>query len=131
MLKCTKNAKKLSNIEKDFLVRFAHSAFYKIHISGAANRYAPVHMVFGLSDLYTNIQLDQKAKLDYHMSMLFAYMAGGEGVGLVVLKCFVRGGQNFFYLLCVCVGGGGGGEGQVQYLSFRKKKDHSGPVSLP
>ena len=24
---------------------------------------------------------------------------------LVVLKCFVRAGQNFFYLLCVCVGG--------------------------
>ena len=45
--------------------------------------------------LYTNIQQDQKAKLDYHMSMLFAYMAGGEwggGGGLEVLKCFVRGG---------------------------------------
>ena len=37
--------------------------------------------------------------------------------GLQVLKCFVRGGQNFFYLLCVCVGGGG----QVQYLSFCEK----------
>ena len=35
------NAKKLSNIEKHFLTRFAHSAFYKIHISGAANRHAP------------------------------------------------------------------------------------------
>ena len=43
------------------------------------------------------------------MSMLFAYMAGGEGVGLEVLKCFVRGGQNFFYLLCVWGGGEGGG----------------------
>ena len=53
------------------------------------------------------------------MSMLFAYMAGGEGGGgLEVLKCFVRGGQNFFYLLCVCVWGGGD---QVQYLSFREK----------
>ena len=41
------------------------------------------------------------------MSMLFAYMAGGEGRGLKVLKCFVRGGQIFFYLLCVCGGGGG------------------------
>ena len=46
------------------------------------------------------------------MSMLSAYMAGGDGVGggggLEVLKCFLRGGggQNFFYLLCVCVGGG-------------------------
>ena len=45
------------------------------------------------------------------MSMLFAYTAGREGVGeLAVLKCFVRGGQNFFLLaLCVCVGGGGAG----------------------
>ena len=60
------------------------------------------NLCFGLSKLYTNIQKDQKAKLDYHISMLFAYMAGGEG-GLEVLKCFVRGGQNFFYLLCVCV----------------------------
>ena len=39
------------------------------------------NLCFGLSKLYTNIQQDQKAKLDYHMSMLFAYMEGGEGVG--------------------------------------------------
>ena len=38
-------------------------------------------LCFGLSKLYTNIQQDQKAKLDYHMSMLFAYMAGGAGGG--------------------------------------------------
>ena len=37
-----KNAKKLSYIEKFFLAFFAHSAFYKIHISGAANRHVPV-----------------------------------------------------------------------------------------
>ena len=38
------------------------------------------------------------------MSMLFAYMAGREGVGgLEVLQCFVRGGQIFFYFLCVCI----------------------------
>ena len=37
-----KKCKKLSNIEKCFLARFAHSAFYKIHISGAANHHAPV-----------------------------------------------------------------------------------------
>ena len=37
-----KKIKKLSNIEKIFLSCFAHSAFYKIHISGAANRHAPV-----------------------------------------------------------------------------------------
>ena len=40
-----------------------------------------IHLYFGLSKLYTNIQQDQKAKLDYHTSMLFAYMAEGEGVG--------------------------------------------------
>ena len=40
--KMRKKCKKLSNIEKIFLARFAHSAFYKIHISGAANRHAPV-----------------------------------------------------------------------------------------
>ena len=37
-----KKCKKLSNIENFFLARFAHSAFCKIHISGAANRHAPV-----------------------------------------------------------------------------------------
>ena len=57
--------------------------------------------------MYTNIQQDQKAKLDYHMSMLFAYMAGGEKVGVEVLKCFVRGGVRFFSPCFVCVCGGG------------------------
>ena len=40
-----KNAQKVQkilNIETFFLAHFAHSAFYKIHISGAANRHAPV-----------------------------------------------------------------------------------------
>ena len=56
------------------------------------------------------------------MSMLFAYMTGGEGVGSEVLKCFVTGGQNFSTCcLCVCVcggggGGGGGGSGSVPLL---------------
>ena len=67
------------------------------------------NLCFGLLKLYTNIQPDQKAKLDYHMSMSFAYMAGGDGVGVRGFKMFVRGGQNCFYLLCVCVCGGGGG----------------------
>ena len=40
--KMRKKCKKLSNIEKFFLARFAHSAFYKIHLSGAASRHAPV-----------------------------------------------------------------------------------------
>ena len=81
------------------------------------------NLCFGLSKPYTNTQQVQKAKLDYHMSMLFAYMAGGEGWGVEVLKIFIRGVRFFFYLLCVCVcsGGGGGGGGQVQFLSFREK----------
>ena len=37
-----KKCKTLSNIEIFFLARFAHSLFYKIHISEAANRHAPV-----------------------------------------------------------------------------------------
>ena len=41
--KCKKKKKKkISNFENFFLARFAHSAFYKIHFSGAANRDAPV-----------------------------------------------------------------------------------------
>ena len=50
-----------------------------------------------------------ESKMDYHMSMLFAYMAGGEGVGVRGFKMFCQRGQNFFYLLCVCVCVGGGG----------------------
>ena len=73
-----------------------------------------------MSKLYTNIQQDQKAKLDYHMSMLFAYMAGWEGCGLEVLKCFVRGGQNFFYFVCVC---GVGGVRSSTSPSVKKKPD--------
>ena len=41
-MQIAQKGKKLSNIENFFLARFAHSAFYKIHISGAANRYSPV-----------------------------------------------------------------------------------------
>ena len=74
------------------------------------------NLCFGLSKLYTNIQQDQKAKLDYYMPMLFP---GGEGVGLE------------FYLLCVCVcvcvcvcrGV------QVQYLSFREKITDLDPIN--
>ena len=62
------------------------------------------YLCFGLSKLCTNIQQDQKAKLDYHTSMLFAYMAGGEGVGVRGFEMFCQRGQNFFYLPCVCVG---------------------------
>ena len=60
------------------------------------------------------------------MSMLFAYMTGGEGGGrLEVLKCFVRGGQNFFYLLYVCVRGGGG-----RFSTFPSVKKINDPLLL-
>ena len=67
------------------------------------------NLCFNLSKLYSNIQQDKKAKLDYHMSMLFAYMAGGEGGGARGFKMFCQRGSEFFYLLCVCVWGGGSG----------------------
>ena len=40
------------------------------------------------------------------MSMLFAYMAGGEGVGVRGFKMFCQMGLEFF-LLVLGVGGGG------------------------
>ena len=62
------------------------------------------------------------------MSMLFAYMAGGEGVGVRGFKMFCqRGSEIFFYLLCMCVCRGGGG--QVQYLSFREKNNRPPPIN--
>ena len=73
---------------------------------------------FGLSKLYTNVQQDQKAKLDYHMSMLFAYMAGGEGAGVRGFKRFCQRGVRIFSTCFVCLCEG---DGQVQYLSFREK----------
>ena len=85
------------------------------------------NLCFGLSKLYTNIQEDQKAKLDYHMSMLFAYMAGGEGVGVGGFKMFCQRGSDFFCTCFVCVWGGGGG--QVQYLSFREKNNRPPPIN--
>ena len=51
---------------------------------------------FDLSKLYTNTQQDQKAKLDYLLSMFGAYMAGGEDVGLRGFKMFCQRGQNFY-----------------------------------
>ena len=42
------------------------------------------------------------------MSIMFAYMAGGEGGGVRGFKMFCQRGSEFFLLaLCVCGGGGG------------------------
>ena len=63
------------------------------------------------------MQHDQKAKLDYHMSMLSAYTEGGEGVGFRGFKMFCQRGSEFFLLaLCVCVCWGGRGSGSVPLL---------------
>ena len=81
------------------------------------------NLCFGLS--ICNIQQDKKAKLDNHMSMLFAYMAGGEGVGFRGFKMFCQRGSEFFSTCFVCVSG----EGQVQYLSFREKNNRPSPIN--
>ena len=82
-----------------------------------------IQLMFRFVKTVQNIQKDQKAKLDYRMSKLFAYMAGGEGVGVRGFKMFCQRGVRIFstcfVCLCVCVWGGGGG--QAQYLSFREK----------
>ena len=41
------------------------------------------------------------------MSMLFAYMAGGKGVGVRGFKMFCQWGSESFYTCFVCVWGGG------------------------
>ena len=56
--------------------------------------------------------------------MLFAYVAGGEGVGVRGLKMFCERGVEFFLLVCVCVWGG-----QVQLLSFREKITDYPPIN--
>ena len=58
------------------------------------------------------------------MSMLFVYMAGGEGVGVRGFKMFCQRGSEFFLLaLCVYLEWGG----QVQYLSFHEKNNQPPP----
>ena len=67
--KMRKKSQKLSNIEKIFLARFAHSAFNKIHISGAANRHAPVQYakyVFFSSSSFLNSHQDTNPLLHLH-----------------------------------------------------------------
>ena len=58
------------------------------------------------------------------MSMLFAYMAGGEGVGVRGFKMFCQRGSEIF-LLALCVWRGGA----VQYLSFREKTTDPPPIN--
>ena len=62
-----------------------------------------------------------------HMSMLFAYMAGREGVGARVFENVLSEGSQNFSTSFVCMGGGGGC--RVQYLSFREKKTPTPPIN--
>ena len=56
------------------------------------------------------------------MLMLFAYMAGGEGVGVRGFKMFCQRGSEFF-LLALCVGPGRGGVRFSTSLSMKKITD--------
>ena len=50
-----------------------------------------------------------KSKIELSYVKIVCVFGGWGGVEVLeVLKCFVRGGQNFFYLLCMCVCVGGG-----------------------
>ena len=63
-----KNAQKCHFL---FLARFAHSAFYKIHISGAANRHAPVQYAI----FFLNSHHDTNPLLHlYHFRKKYNYM---------------------------------------------------------
>ena len=68
-----KMQKKYQTLKKTFLARFAHSAFYKIHISVAADRHAPVQYakyVFFLSSHHdTNPSLHL-----YHFRKKYTYL---------------------------------------------------------
>ena len=59
---------------------------------------------------------ESKIGLSY-VNVVWVYGGRGGSGGLEFLKYFLRGGQNFFYLLCVCVCVcGGGGSGSVPLL---------------
>ena len=59
------------------------------------------------------------------MSMLFAYMADGEGVGFRGFKMFCQRGSEFF-LLAVCVCGGGG----VRFSTSPTEKKMTNPPPI-
>ena len=69
-----------------------------------------------LSKLYTNIQQDQEAKLDYQCQCCLRIWRAGREWEVRGFKIFYQRGSEFFLLaLCVCVwwgGGGGGGGGE-------------------
>ena len=86
--KC-KNAqkcKKLSNIENFFLARFAHSAFYKIHISGAAKRHSPVQYAkyFSLSCHYDTSPLLNLYHINSETSMVIFFLSSSSGSNIFV-----------------------------------------------
>ena len=56
------------------------------------------------------------------MSMLFVYMAGGEGGAVRGLKRFCQRGSGSTCFVCVCVWGGGGA-GSVPLPSVKKLTD--------
>ena len=70
-----KMRKKLSDIEKIFLARFALSAFCKIHISGAANRHAPVQYAIYVFFFFLSSHHDTNPLLHlYHFRKKYNYI---------------------------------------------------------
>ena len=66
------------------------------------------NLCFGLSKLYINIQQDQKANLNDHMSRFLRIWRAGRGRGVRRFKMFCQRGSEFFlFALYVCVCGGG------------------------
>ena len=105
--KCKKN-KNISNIEKIFLARFAHSAFYKIHISGAANRHAPVQYakyVFFFFFLSSHHDTNPLLRL-YHFrkknNYILANIDSESSRVIVSFFCLHPVGQTFLYPCKFC-----------------------------
>ena len=101
-----KNAQKmqkLSNIERIFLARFTHSAFYKILISAAANSHAPVQYAKYVVVFFYSSHHDTNPLLHlYHFRKKYTYIlasinSDSSRVILSFFFCLHPVGQTFVY----------------------------------
>ena len=108
LLKCAKmqkkkKKKKISNIEIFFLARFAHSAFYKIHNSGAAKRHTPVQyaqyvVVFFLSSHHDTNPLPHLYQfLNQNIIIHWLILTVNHQRVIFSLFCLHPVGQTFLY----------------------------------
>ena len=110
--KCAKMQKKISNIEKVFLACFAHLAFYKIHISGAANRHAPLqytkYVLFFFCFFFLRSHHDTNPLLHlYHFRKTYNYLLANinsQSSRVIFSFCFCLHlvGQTFLYASKFC-----------------------------